>query len=266
MTPISVVIITKNEADSIARCIKACRLISDDIIVVDNESTDGTASIAFRKGCYVYHEDWDGYGANKNKGIYYAKHDWILSIDADEMPDEELIRDLRNLTLHNREVVYDIAFKSYYGKKPIRFGAWGRDHHIRLFNRQLVRWNEPPVHESLILSPVIKVKKLKGHIHHFSVKDNQECSDKTVHYAKLSAEKYFLFGERGSLVKLYLAPAFHFFKNYIIFLGFLDGREGWQIARSIARHTFLKYRLLQKLTKSSYPESHAVKDNLVVEY
>lgn len=266
MTPISVVIITKNEADSIARCIKACRLISDDIIVIDNDSTDGTASIAFRKGCYVYHEDWDGYGANKNKGIDYAKHDWILSVDADEMPDEELIRGLRNLTLHNREIVYDIGFKSYYGKKPIRFGAWGRDHHIRLFNRQLVRWNEPPVHESLILSPVIKVKKLKGHIHHFSVKDNQECYGKTVHYAKLSAEKYFLFGERGSLVKLYLAPAFHFFKNYIIFLGFLDGREGWQIARSIARHTFLKYRLLQKLTKSSYPESHAVKDNLVVEY
>ena len=266
MTPISVVIITKNEAESIVSCIKVCRLISDDIIVVDNDSSDATAAIAFRNGCHVYHETWGGYGANKNKGIDYAKHDWILSIDADEMPDEELIRTLREVRLDNNEAVYDIAFRSYYGKKLIRFGAWGRDHHIRLFNRKLVRWTEPPVHETLILPPVIKVKKLRGYIHHFSVKDNQECYGKTIHYAKLSAEKYLLLGERATLLKLYLSPAFHFFKNYIVFLGFLDGREGWEIARSIARHTYLKYRLLQKLTKNNYSEPRPVKDNLVVEY
>lgn len=266
MAPISVVIIAKNEADSIAACVKACRLISDDIIVVDNDSTDATTTIASRNGGYVYHETWDGYGANKNKGIDYARHDWILSIDADELPDEELIRTLRGLKLHDLEVVYDIAFKSYYGKKPIRFGTWGRDHHIRLFNRKLVRWTEPSVHETLMLPPIIKVKKLQGHIHHFSVKDSQECDSKTVHYAKLSAEKYLLFGERATLLKIYLAPAFHFFKNYVVFLGFLDGREGWEIARSIGRHTYLKYRLLQRLSKSNYSEAHLVKDNLAVEY
>jgi glycosyltransferase involved in cell wall biosynthesis len=266
MTQISVVIISKNESESIAACIKACKLISDDIIVVDNDSSDATTSIAFRNGCHVYHENWDGYGANKNKGIDYAKHDWILSIDGDERPDEELIKALREVKLDNHEVVYDIAFKSYYGKKLIRFGAWGRDHHIRLFNRKLVRWTEPPVHETLILPPVIKVKKLQGRIRHFSVKDQLECRNKTVHYAKLSAEKYLLFGERATPVKIYLSPAFHFFKNYIVFLGFLDGREGWEIARSIARHTYLKYRLLQKLTKGNYREPCPVKDNLVVEY
>jgi len=266
MTPISVVIITKNEAGSIAACITACRLITDDVIVVDNDSSDATAQIALGHGCHVYTEQWGGYGANKNKGARFAKYDWILSIDADEIPDEELIRALHEARLGDPEIVYDIAFRSYYGRKPVRFGSWGRDHHIRLFNRRLVKWTEPPVHETLMLSPIIKVKKLAGHLHHYSVKDHDECHAKTIHYARLSAEKYFLSGEKATFVKLYLSPAFHFFKNYIVFLGFLDGREGWEIARMTAKQTRLKYRLLQRLTKNNYKETPRVKDNLVVEY
>lgn len=266
MVPVSVVIITKNEAEAITSCIKASKTISDDIIVIDNDSTDGTPMIAFGYGCHVYHEHWDGYGANKNKGIKYAKYDWILSIDADEVPDEALIRALHETALNNTGIVYDIDFISYFGRKPVRFGAWGRDHHIRLFNRKLVKWNEPPVHESLVLSRAIKVKKLKGHLHHYSVKDNNESYSKTLHYAKLSAEKYFQCGKKATPVKLYLAPAFHFIKNYVVFLGFLDGLRGWTIARMIARHTWLKYRFLQKMDKYSYKQQPLVKEELFVEY
>jgi len=266
MVPVSVVIITKNEAEAISSCIKVSKTISDDIIVIDNDSTDGTPVIAFGYGCRVYHEHWDGYGANKNKGIKYAKYDWILSIDADEVPDESLVGVLHETALNDPGIVYDINFISYFGRKPVRFGAWGRDHHIRLFNRKFVRWNEPPVHETLVLSPAIKVKKLKGHLHHYSVKDGNECYSKTHHYAKLSAEKYFKCGKKATLVKLYLAPAFHFVKNYVVFLGFLDGLKGWIIARMIARHTWLKYRFLQKMSTRTYAGAPKVKDSLIVEY
>jgi len=266
MVPVSVVIITKNEAEAIASCIKAAKTISDDIIVIDNDSTDGTPMIAFAYGCRVYHEHWDGYGANKNKGIKYAKYDWILSIDADEVPDDALVRALHETLLNDPEIVYDINFRSYFGLKPVRFGTWGRDHHIRLFNRKLVKWNEPPVHETLMLSPAIKVKKLNGHLHHYSVKDSIECYSKTLHYARLSAEKYFKYGKKATPVKLYVAPLFHFIKNYVVFLGFLDGLKGWNIARMIARHTRLKYRFLQKMSMRTYVEVPKVKDSLVVEY
>jgi len=266
MTPISIVIITKNEAEAVATCIRASKQISDDIIIVDNDSTDGTPLIARRLGCRVHHEHWDGYGANKNKGIEFARYDWILSIDADEVPDEELIRALHKAELGNPEIVYDIKFMSYYGKKPVLFGAWGRDHHIRLFNRKLVKWSEPPVHETLILHHVIRVKKLEGRLHHYSVKDSSECYLKTIHYARLNAEKYLMSGKKATFVKLYLAPIFHFIKNYIVFLGFMDGREGLDIARMISRHTSMKYRLLKKLSKRSYREVPQMKDSLVVEY
>src|SRR5260370_15938620 len=99
MVPVSVVIITKNEAEVIASCINAAKLITDDIIVVDNDSTDGTPEIARKHGCRVFHENWDGYGANKNKGIAHARYNWILSIDADEIADEELVRALDEVSL-----------------------------------------------------------------------------------------------------------------------------------------------------------------------
>ena len=266
MIPISVVIITKNEAASIASCIKAAKLISDDIVVVDNDSTDDTVRIATILGCRVYHEFWDGYGANKNKGAGYARHDWILSLDADEVPDEDLIRSLRELDLNSPEIVYDIPFITYFGKKPIRFGSWGRDHHIRLFNRKLVRWTEPPVHEKLILPSIVSVKKLKGHLHHYSVKDSAECHNKNLYYARLSAEKYLLNGKKAGWVKLHLSPLFHFVKNYVVFLGFLDGREGWEVARMISRHTRMKYRLLRDMSGGGYSQVPPAKDKLVVEY
>lgn len=268
MIPVSVVIITKNEAELIASCINAARLITDDIIVVDNDSSDETRDIAYACGCRVYREDWDGYGANKNKGITYAKYNWILSIDADEIADEELIASLHGIKLNNPEIVYDIRFKSYCGQKPIHFGSWGRDHHIRLFNRQLVKWAESPVHETLILPHAIMTQKLKGRLHHYSVKDGNDFRAKTILYAKLSAEKYLASGKKASFVKLNIAPLFHFLKNYIVFLGLLDGREGWTIAKMISKHTWLKYRLLknQPALKLKYEEAPKMKDNLVVEY
>jgi glycosyltransferase involved in cell wall biosynthesis len=266
MIPVSIVIITHNEVENILSCINACKLISDDIIIIDNESTDGTPKAGRSSDCRVFNEYWDGYGANKNKGIRHAKYDWILSIDADEVPDLELIRSLHEANLGDPLIVYDIRFISYYGNKPVRFGSWGRDHHIRLFNRILVKWNEPPVHESLVMPSAIQVKKLKGHIHHHSVKDFNEGFSKTLHYARLGAQKYFNEGKKATAIKLYLAPAFHFFKNYIAYLGLLDGRRGFNIARMISRHTYLKYRILRKMSTRHFNDVPVVKETLVVEY
>ncbi|MDB5134097.1 MAG: glycosyltransferase family 2 protein [Mucilaginibacter sp.] len=266
MVPVSIVIITKNEAEVIASCINAAKLISDDIIVIDNDSIDETREIAYKNGCNVYRENWDGYGANKNKGIAVAKYNWILSIDADEVPDEELVRALHNVKFNNPEIVYDIRFKSYYGQKLIRFGAWGRDHHVRLFNRKLVKWSETPVHETLILPATIVTKRLNGYLQHYSVKDNNDFLNKTIHYAKLSASKYLASGKKATPVKLYVAPLFHFIKNYIVFLGFMDGREGLNIAKMISKHTRIKYRLLKAQAKRGYQQTPAMEDNFVVEY
>jgi glycosyltransferase involved in cell wall biosynthesis len=247
MIPVSIIIITKNEAAIIAKCIMACKPITDDIIIVDNGSADATVKIAGRMGCRAYLEKWEGYGANKNKGSLYAKYDWILSIDADEVVDEELICSLYGLSLDNPKIAYDFKFRSFFGKKLIRYGSWGNDHRIRLFNRNYVRWSTAKVHEKLLIPKSVKIKRLKGHIAHYTVRTSAECYQKAMYYANLSAEQYLSSNRKDVLLKLCFSPVFGFIRNYIIRFGFLDGREGWNIAINAYRNTWTKYYYLRQL-------------------
>lgn len=270
MIPVSVVIITKNEAEVIAECIAAAKFITDDILIIDNYSTDETFNIATAEGCRIYQCNWDGYGANKNKGVKLAKYDWVLSVDADEIADLELALSLHTLKLDDPAVVYDIRFRSYFGKKMIRYGSWGRDHHIRLFNRTHVKWAETNVHETLMIPDYIKTEQLDGYMHHYSVKDSNECNSKALYYARLSAEKYLQAGKKANAVKLYISPIFSFIKTYIIFFGFLDGKEGLDIARITYKNKWLKYHYLNRLQenkkKKQYSKNTITNPNLVVEY
>jgi glycosyltransferase involved in cell wall biosynthesis len=250
MNPISVVIITKNEAGTLVKSIPLLKQISNDIIVIDNNSTDQTVTIATAYGCRVYQKEWTGYGANKNKGIQLARYNWILSVDGDEIPDQQLINAIKALAYDHDKTVYDIAFKTYFGSKLIRFGNWGRDHHIRLFNKRHVKWTETPVHETLLLPQNAAVKKLDGNLHHYSVKNREEYQKKTIHYSQLSALKYLKAGKKSGFVKMYLAPLFHFVKTYLFLLGFLDGKEGFIISRMAFKNTWLKYYYLSKATQS----------------
>ena len=266
MVAVSIVIITKSKGGIIAGCIAKAKQITDDVVVINNGIIPEDIGAKPTADYKLYNEKWDGYGANKNKGIAAAKYNWILSIDADEIPDDELISSLHQLNYDDPTVVYDIKFRSYFGKKAIRHGSWGRDHHIRLFNRTMVRWSETMVHETLVLSPVINIKKIeKGHLHHYSVKDVNEYESKSTYYAKLSAKKYFNSGKRASNTKLYLSPIFGFFKSYLLYFGFLDGREGWNIAKITVKSTRLKYRLLNSLETRQH-KSQAVEDRFVMEY
>jgi glycosyltransferase involved in cell wall biosynthesis len=268
MVPVSIVIITKNEAALIANCIEMALLITDDIVVVDSGSTDETLNIVRQYGCRLYHKNWAGYGANKNKGIELARHNWILSIDADEVPNMELVLALYDLDLRDPNIVYDIKFRSFFGKKLIHHGSWGRDHHLRLFNRTVVKWSESEVHETLILPTDIHIKKLAGNINHYSVQNITECNIKAVHYARLSAKQYMISGKKANFSKLYFSPAFGFVKNYLFRLGFLDGVEGFKIALIIYKNTRLKYAYLKLYEQGKYiaDNSLAMNKNLVVEY
>lgn len=250
MIPVSIIIITKNEAEVIAKCIKVCTAITDDVIIIDNGSTDGTFKIAERLNCRVFLETWDGYGANKNKGAQYAKYDWILSIDADELPDPELIEALHQVEFSDPKVVYDVRFKSYLGQKEIKYGNWGNDHRIRLFHRNYIRWSTSKVHETLLIPKLITIKKLKGHIHHYTADNRKECHQKAIYYANLSAEQYLISNKKAVWIKLYLSPVFGFLRNYICRLGFLDGAEGLYIATMIYKNTWLKYYYLKQLQRN----------------
>lgn len=243
---LSVVIITRNEAHIIGNTLQSLQGVTDNIVIVDSGSTDETIAICKQYNTHIIETNWQGYGINKNKGIDAAKNDWILSLDADEAIDEELRSTLKGLDLSNDDTVYELKYKNFFCNKWIRFGEWSGDKHTRLFNRNKVRWNAAAVHENLVIPAAVKKIGLKGNVLHYTVKNIDEYMQKTIQYAKLNAQKYFLQGKRPGFFKLYLGPMFNFLKHYIFELGFLDGFEGYLIAKTTAWYSFMKYVYLRE--------------------
>ncbi len=248
---ISAVIITKNEVDRIGECIQSLHPLTDDIIVIDSGSTDGTIKKVKELGVDVFETDWKGYGPTKNFGHIKAKNDWIISLDADESLSEELIDELKNLNLTSG-CVYAINRQNYYLGKNIKYSGWNPDWVYRVFDKKEVKWNDNPVHEKLTLTNQTKVIKLKHKLIHHSYRSIHDHMAKVEKYAALRAQIWLDNGIRPSLLKRWLGPLFKGFKSYILKLGFLDGDEGWIIAKM---NVHLIKRQLSYYDKLKKPES-----------
>ncbi len=251
---ISTVIICRNEAHIIGKTIAAAFQFTDDVVVVDSGSTDGTQQLVAATGALLLEAGWEGYGSNKNKGVAMAKYDWILSIDADEIVDDILAKQLQTLTLTDQTIVYNILFRVFLGNTMIRYGEWANDSHIRLYHRKQAGWNKASVHEALQLPDSVKVITLEGYIHHYTSKDIHDFSLKTVNYAMLNALKYHQQGKKAGWVKCHAAATFSFIKNYFFRLGFLDGEAGFMVAKMNACYTWLKYVRLRELNRGGNNE------------
>jgi len=247
MQRLSVVIVCKNGAKVIGETIKSFSGLTDDILIYDNGSTDSTKEIVKQSDARLVEGSWEGFGKTKNKANALAKYDWILSLDADEAIDEELKKNLLQEDLADDTKVFEFKFKNFLGDKWLRYGEWGDDKHIRLFNRKKIKWNDADVHESLLLPTDIKVISIPGYVLHKTAANFSEYENKMENYAALNAEKYFKQQKKAGSFKMFFSAAFSFIKNYLFKLGFLDGSTGYHCARINARYTFLKYKRLHDL-------------------
>lgn len=245
MQKLSAVIVCKNEAGIIGQSLAGLSGLTDDIVVYDNGSTDGTQEIIKRNGAKLYEGSWEGFGKTKNKANALAKYEWILSLDADETIDEELKKSLLQLALMDEKKIYELRFKNFLGNKWLRFGEWGGDKHVRLFNRRQVKWNDAEVHEELVLPEETEKMSIEGFVLHRTAVSIEAFSKKMKAYAELNAENYFRRNKKTGRLKIWLSPFFSFFKNYFFKLGFLDGATGFHCARINAMYTFLKYKRLK---------------------
>lgn len=249
MQKLSVVIVCKNGANVIRETIKSFSTLTDDILIYDNGSTDGTHEIVRQSDAKLAEGSWEGFGKTKNKANDLAKYDWILSLDADEAIDDELKRNLLQLELIDEMKVYELRFKNFLGNKWLRFGEWGNDKHIRLFNRSKIKWDNAEVHESLLLPNEVTKIALQGYVLHKTAASIKEYEEKTKNYAVLNAKKYFKQGKTTGELKIFFSAIFSFIKNYFFKLGFLDGATGFHCARINAGYTFLKYKKLKELSQ-----------------
>lgn len=248
VSSLSVVIICRNAVSTIEKVIAGALAVSDDVLVIDSGSTDGTLEKVKGTAARLVTTKWLGYGATKNYGNSLARHDWIMSLDADEYIDGELADSIRKADLSDGTVSYKMKRINYLGNHAIRYGEWGKGTGLvhRLFNRNNTLWDASPVHEKLLFTTEGVVVTLTGALHHYTSPDIHIYRQKLDRYAELMAEKYRAKGKKASGIKLLFSPAFNFVQNYLFKGGFLDGKDGLAIACAHARYTWLKYQLLQK--------------------
>ncbi len=247
MNPVSVVIITRNEETNIIDCIRSARMVSDDVIVVDSGSKDKTVEKAKDEGATVYSITWTGYGHSRNYGAERAKNNWILAMDADERLSPKLVFSINQLDLENAFVIFKFRRVNFLGNRKIRFGTPGYDSVTRIYNRQHCLWDLSLVHEKLVCQNKER-KFIKGSIIHYAFRNVADYRVKTCLYAQMSADKYKAEGRRANFIKRFISPVFNSFKSYIFQGGFLDGHQGFIIAKTIARYTWLKYYYLHQMT------------------
>ena len=247
MKGISAVIITRNEAHNIARCLISLQMLVEEVIVVDAESTDDTARIATEHGARVIVRRWTDYADQKNFANDQARGPYILSLDADEAITTELRTTLMNGTAQGLNGAYRCNRLTNYCGTWVRHGGWYPDAKVRLFPKVGTRWEGEHVHEELRLEQGTRVHQLAGDLLHYSYPTVRSHEERINRYSDLHARKLLAAGKRPRLVKRFLSPWVKFVQGYILKLGFLDGAAGLSIARLSARAVALKYAKLQRL-------------------
>ena len=144
---ISAVVIVKDGERHLAAVLAALRGCAE-IVVLDSGSTDRTVEIARAAGARVEHQAFLGYGAQKNRAVALASHDWILSLDADEILDATGQAALAGLDLSDPRRCWRVRRRTFVGARELRHGHLN-DAPVRLFNRTATRFSESIVHESV---------------------------------------------------------------------------------------------------------------------
>lgn len=243
---ISAAIITKNEQKRIGKAIDSVSWV-DEIIVVDSGSTDRTLDIANAKGAKVFHQDWLGFGRQKQFAVDKCANDWILSIDADEWISESLKNEIQELFAETGETSFDgflIPRETFYMNRKITHSGWYPDHKLRLFRKSKGHWKDMAVHETVEMHNSTKTGTLKGNIGHVTVESVREHYRMIgERYAPLGAEEMRRNGRTTSPFGIALSIPLVFLRSYLFKLGILDGFPGFCIAVFAAYNEFLKKSL-----------------------
>jgi glycosyltransferase involved in cell wall biosynthesis len=241
---LSAVVITLNAGAQLEDCLKSVAFVNE-ILVVDSGSTDATLAIARKFGARVVHQDWLGYGPQKQFAVGQARHAWVLSLDADERVTAELRGQIENELKAPRFRAYAMARCNRFMGRWLRHGEGYPDWSLRLFHREHARWSDDPIHEKVIAQGA--VGRLGGDLQHETHTTIADYLAKQNRYTTLQAEQLHARGKRAGLTKLLLSPLFRFIKFYFLRLGFLDGVPGLIHIAIGCFNSFAKYAKLREL-------------------
>lgn len=246
---LSIVIITFNEEKNIQRCIESVLPVADEIVVVDSFSKDRTKEICLQypKVKFVEHA-FDGHIQQKNWAITQATYPYVLSLDADEALDKTLEKSILEVKQNWTASAYKMNRLTNYCGKWIHHCGWYPDTKLRLWDSRKGHWGGTNPHDMYLMDdPNETIIHLKGDLLHYSYYTRQDHYKQVEYFTNILAKAQHEEGKKAPLFVLYTSPLVKFIKDYIIKLGFLDGKEGFTISRISAFATYTKYKKLRAL-------------------
>lgn len=239
-------IITLNEEKNIEAVIKSVQKVCDEVLVIDSESSDRTREIAESLGAKVIVQPYLGDGPQKAFGAPLAKHDWVLSIDADERLDENAIKAIEELDLDTTKYdAFSFARKTYIGKAYIKL--WYPDRVTRLYNRSTCSYTTQGGHAKVDTD---NVKDLQADMLHYSYNDYSEMIKVSHKFIVRGAKISFESGKRASSLDPFLHGVGALFKTLVLKGGAFHGIHGWNVAVVSAFSSYMKYALMLEMAEN----------------
>lgn len=241
LLPVTLVVMTYNEADNIARCLDSVPFAAQKL-VIDCGSTDDTVKIAQAHGAQVVVQPWLGFGPQRNFASAQAQFDWILVLDADEFLSPAGIHECRQrlpAMLNGEACAAWMRRSTWYMGAPMR---WYRpmvgERLARLYHRNRARWSEARVHESLRFDGSSEELHVPfNHLHNPTLVHKQL---KVLRYAELKALDW---RDKDKPVRMWQCPLVFvaaFLKDYVLRLAMLDGWRGFVVAQTAASYALYK--------------------------
>ncbi len=245
--PLSVAVITKDEAENLPAFLRSVSF-ADQIVVVDSGSSDATVEIAAAGGCEVFVEPWQGFGPQKQIAVNRCRNDWVLILDADERIPPETAEMIKKIVSRLPEAAgYSFPRKNYFQGRWIRHAGWWPDRVVRLFRKDRGYLSSALVHESVQVTGTVVSLGLP--IEHFTESRLGEVLKKIDRYSTLGAGEALAAGRRSTVWGAACRAPLVFFHNYFLRGGFLDGRQGLTLAVTDAINKFFKYAKLAELNE-----------------
>lgn len=235
---ISVIILTCNNEKTIKATLDSVKSFNE-VILFDTGSKDKTLEIAKNyPRVQVLRTSFIPFGKLRNLAASYAKNDWILAIDSDEVVTDALCKEIQNLVL-KENTVYNFPRHNFYNHKQIKTCGWHPEKCIRLYNRQNTSFDTAFVHEGVnVLNQ--KILTLRAPLYHYPYENLDDFLKKMSLYANLFAEENYQ-KKKSSIAKAICHGTFHFLRSYIFRYGFIQGKEGFIISWYQGMSAFYKY-------------------------
>lgn len=254
---ISVLIPAGNEAHNMPECLASVAW-ADEVFVVDSFSRDGTVAIAEAAGARVVQHEYVNSATQKNWAIPQAEHGWVLIVDADERvtPElrDEILDVLRRDAAGDAQVCdgYRIARMNHFLGRRVRFCGWQNDTVLRLFRRDKGRYQDREVHADIVLDGA--VGRLRHRLLHYTFASFDQYMRKFDRYTSWAAGDRDRRTARVTWRHLALRPVGRFLKQYVLKLGFLDGKVGLILCALASFSVFMKYaKLYERRTMDRAP-------------